>query len=1312
KSNTNKVKSGFTGAYSTCTPSTSSTNIQEREVPASFVDEIAMIAIQMKKFYKKARRRVRVDGKVPVVFDKKKLECFNCHNTNHFARECTSKGINDEKKKRDSVYQNQEAAKQEKNQLGLLTIDDGVVNWGEHTKAEETNHALMEISSSSKVNKKPKYLPIVKLFTKTNDFKGVPHPLNGDYTSKAQEEINDSFAGSIRNPSEHYVDFESETISVPKEVFESKSVKTNEKDVSAPKEVGSSYVTYIKTPRQPIKSQETPPVNRKNWNEMMERELREGYSFTKKKCFVCGSLRYLIKDCNYYEKKMAREAELKKQRVFSTGNRVVKPIWNNANRINHANHFVPRSVLLNFGRSTINSVRLNINTGRTNVNSVRKNVNSIRSKVNTGSFNVNTVRPKHPVSTSTSPSFCLKRPQDHPLKNMIDRGIFNSGCSGHMTGNKDHLDDFEEFNGGSVTFRGSKGYITGISEVTNSAGTPQTPNENASEEKDEAEELIVVSTTVQNTTKKFDTRKSSTNSKEEEFLPDLQERHLGPVPANNTTSTPSVNTSSEPVNPGKLNQILNADPDDSNMPELEIFHRPEKGIFNKASYDEDGVEEPKTISDALKDDSWIEAIQKELLQFKLQQVWILVDLPHGMKVVKALYGLHQAPRAWYATLSTFLEKHGYRRGLDEKQYVAEMLKKFDLASVKPAITPMETKMALIKDKEAVNVNVTPKTLHLNAVKRIFKYLKGKPNLGLWYPRDSPFDLEAYSDSDYAGSNLDRKSITCGCQFLGRRYALTHNPTIYDSLVKQFWQTATATTLADGTLELRATIDNLEYTITEASIRSKLQLADASGISMLPNTEIFKGPEDQSVPTHSHEAGNMTVDDLFQLVPQLMTRIDSLEKELKDTKQTFGFAILTLVQRVKSLEVALKRKTKKVIVSDFEDEETEPKSVDKGRRYKRRKQSKAKRVNTGLDFEDTGFEDINTGFNKDQNINTGNVEINTGSVEKKRKAQVQFEAQHYTKEDWDLIRAKIEANEELSKSVLGSDVQEEDFAKKMVDLVNQRKKFFAKERAKARRNKPMTQTQLRVYMTNFLKNQGTWKISQLKKLTFEEVKVEFDKLVKQVKSFVPVNFEATKASLKRFSEELQTRTAKRLKVGDKDDQPIKEKVDEAKVEESTKKSGKRRKQIARKGLHTEKIDEDEYEKDDAGKKVESTSGTTVPINPVPVAIKPPSIATYKIIKQGKKGVHQIVRENGTDKVYISFGAMLNDISRDDLTELYRIVMHRYGMHGPKDELEKVLWGYLKNMFDAPLNKKLQGGKENEDYYQFLKRMEKQAGVKKD
>ncbi|GKD76153.1 hypothetical protein Tco_1334435 [Tanacetum coccineum] len=64
--------------------------------------------------------------------------------------------------------------------------------------------------------------------------------------------------------------------------------------------------------------------------------------------------------------------------------------------------------------------------------------------------------------------------------------------------------------------------------------------------------------------------------------------------------------------------------------------------------------------------------------------------------------------------------------------------------------------------------VTPKVSHLHTVKRIFRYLKGQPKLGLWYPKDSPFDLEAYTNSDYAGASLDRKSTTGGCQFLGSR----------------------------------------------------------------------------------------------------------------------------------------------------------------------------------------------------------------------------------------------------------------------------------------------------------------------------------------------------------------------------------------------------------------------------------------------------------------------------------------------------------------------------------------------------------------
>ncbi|GJZ32963.1 retrovirus-related pol polyprotein from transposon TNT 1-94 [Tanacetum coccineum] len=77
-------------------------------------------------------------------------------------------------------------------------------------------------------------------------------------------------------------------------------------------------------------------------------------------------------------------------------------------------------------------------------------------------------------------------------------------------------------------------------------------------------------------------------------------------------------------------------------------------------------------------------------------------------------------------------------------------------------------------------------------------------------------------------------------------------------------------------------------------------------------------------------------------------------------------------------------------------------------------------------------------------------------QKQRKAQVQFEAQHYIEEDWDAIRAKLKANVELTKNVLGKEFPEEDFAKKMVELVNQRKKFFAEERDKARRKELQTE----------------------------------------------------------------------------------------------------------------------------------------------------------------------------------------------------------------------------------------------------------------
>nr|GEW32511.1 putative ribonuclease H-like domain-containing protein [Tanacetum cinerariifolium] len=95
----------------------------------------------------------------------------------------------------------------------------------------------------------------------------------------------------------------------------------------------------------------------------------------------------------------------------------------------------------------------------------------------------------------------------------------------------------------------------------------------------------------------------------------------------------------------------------------------------------------------------------------------------------------------------------------QDKYVAEILKKFDFSFVKTASTPIETQKPVVKDKEAADVPVYTKFSHLYDVKHIFWYLEGQPKLGLWYPKDYPFDLEAYSDSDNARANIDRKSTT-------------------------------------------------------------------------------------------------------------------------------------------------------------------------------------------------------------------------------------------------------------------------------------------------------------------------------------------------------------------------------------------------------------------------------------------------------------------------------------------------------------------------------------------------------------------------
>ncbi|GJV69409.1 reverse transcriptase domain-containing protein [Tanacetum coccineum] len=224
------------------------------------------------------------------------------------------------------------------------------------------------------------------------------------------------------------------------------------------------------------------------------------------------------------------------------------------------------------------------------------------------------------------------------------------------------------------------------------------------------------------------------------------------------------------------------------------------------------------------------------------------------------------------------------------------------------------------------------------------------------------------------------------------------------------------------------------------------------------------------------------------------------------------------------------------------------SIDKGRRYKRRKETKGKKVVSSLDFQedDAGAEKIKYAWTKRR----GKALCSVKKLPKKQ------EETNFTR------RSSL-----ADSNKIGSLQKEEEAEQIHLDAL------LAPKDCRRRR----------------------------------------------VESFSPISFEATKDSLKRFGEELQTKTPKRLKE---------EKGDEAKDDESTKKSGKRRKQMARKGINTN-VDENDSEESDKVDEQEETNS-------------------------------------------------------DDLTELYRIVMSRYGMDGPKDKLENGFWKCLRIMFEEPLS----------------------------
>nr|GEY92430.1 hypothetical protein [Tanacetum cinerariifolium] len=424
------------------------------------------------------------------------------------------------------------------------------------------------------------------------------------------------------------------------------------------------------------------------------------------------------------------------------------------------------------------------------------------------------------------------------------------------------------------------------------------------------------------------------------------------------------------------------------------------------------------------------------------------------KVEKDLYGLHHAPRAWYETLSTYLmdnvQKKSDRILISQDKYVADILKKFDFSTVKTTSTLMEPNKALIKDAE-----------------RIFRYLKGQPKLGLWYPRDSPFDLEAYSDSDSVGASLDRKSTT-------------GDETVYKEWENRIERAATTAS------SLKAEQDSVEgmskhkeiYVISSytkkvfANMRRHRQ-GFSRNVTTLFKTMMVNAQEEvgevDEAQRRMHDADMFGVDDLEgnEVFVDVREKIVKKEVSTSDPVTTAGKVVI-------ATSVAPTTAT----TADVADELTLAKTLIAI------KASKPKVISTSI-------------------------------TTPRAKARLKDEENRAMIEKWDGVQAIIDADRQLAEQIQAQEREQlsiKERSKLFAELIESRRKYFAVKRAKEIRNRPPIKAQQKSLMGSYMKNMEGFKQKDFKGKRFDDIKKIFDKVYKRVNTFVDMDTENEQAKV--------------------------------------------------------------------------------------------------------------------------------------------------------------------------------------------------------
>ncbi|GKE13916.1 hypothetical protein Tco_1421493 [Tanacetum coccineum] len=221
-------------------------------------------------------------------------------------------------------------------------------------------------------------------------------------------------------------------------------------------------------------------------------------------------------------------------------------------------------------------------------------------------------------------------------------------------------------------------------------------------------------------------------------------------------------------------------------------------------------------------------------------------------------------------------------------------------------------------------------------------------------------------------------------------------------------------------------------------------------------------------------------------------------------------------------------------------------------------------------------------------------------------------------------------------------------------MNKRKKHFAKLRAKEKRRKPPTKAQKRNLMYTYLKNKGGYKYNQLKSKSYDEIQQLFDNKMKRVNTFIPMELEVMKS--KEGTEESSKRTEDELES----DKSKKAESSEKRVEGSRKKSfGKKRAGKEQKQESSKRQRMEDDKETDKHKEAEEDDEAEMKKN-------------MEIVKEGQKGFYHLIRADGSSNRYSSMIRMLQNISREDLETLWKLVKTKHGNTKPEDVYEKVFW----------------------------------------